>query len=120
MHRISKVLATGIAGLAMLGGALIFLVPTAASAAPANAATVSTAAATCTWQYVVTDGVPNDVRIFPDPNSNSVVGVIHPNQYFSAPYPTTIVAGRQGTRLHVTPYDGWVNFGDWIQFVSCP
>jgi hypothetical protein len=58
MHRISKVLATGIAGIAMLGGALIFVVPTAASAAPANAATVSTAVGTCTWRYVVTDGVP--------------------------------------------------------------
>src|SRR5439155_25965252 len=104
MHRISKVLATGIAGLAMFGSALIFLVPTAASAAPANAATVSTAAATCTWRYVVTDGVPNDVRIFANPDTNSVVGVIHPNQYFSAPSPIILVAGRHGTRMQVTPF----------------
>ena len=103
MHRISKVLATGIAGLVMLGGALIFVVPTAASAAPARAASV-----------------PNDVRIFPNPDSNSVVGVIVPNQLFSAPSPTILVAGRHGTRMQITPFNGWVNFGDWIQLVSCP
>ena len=120
MHRISKVLATGIAGLAMLGGALIFVAPTAASAAPARAATVSTAVGTCTWKYVVTDGVPNNVRIFPNPDSDSVVGVIVPNQLFSALSPTELVAGRHGTRMHITPFNGWVNFGDWIQFVSCP
>ena|SRR5437588_12238536 len=119
MHRISKVLATGIAGLAMLGGALIFVAPTA-SAAPAKAATVSTAVGTCTWKYVVTDGVPNNVRIFPNPDSDSVVGVIVPNQLFSALSPTELVAGRHGTRMHITPFNGWVNFGDWIQFVSCP
>src|SRR5438128_9081545 len=112
MHRISKVLATGIAGLVMLGGALIFVVPTAASAAPARAASVSVG--TCTWKYVVTDGVPNDVRIFPNPDSNSVVGVIVPNQLFSAPSPTILVAGRHGTRMQITPFNGWVNFGDWI------
>ena len=120
MGKISKLLATSVAGLAMLGGALLFLAPAASAASAPRAATVSTAAATCTWRYVVTDGVPNDVRIFPNPDSLTVVGVIHPGQYFSAPYPTTLVAGRHGTRLHITSHNGWVNFGDWIQFIGCP
>jgi hypothetical protein len=101
----------------VIGSAALFVSPTVAGAAEAPVTYTTFAAGSCTWRYVVTDGVFNDVQIFDSLDSTHVIGFIHPNEFFQSPSPYLIAAGRHGTRLQI--YGGWVNLGDWIQLQGC-
>jgi len=75
------------------------------------AATAAAAEPSCLWRYVVTDGVYNDVLIYGDVSSTTVVGRIHPGEEFRTPRPPRLVAGSQGVRLEIR--GGWVGYGNY-------
>lgn len=68
-------------------------------------------APSCLWRYVVTDGVYNDVLIYDDVSSRTVVGRIHPGEEFRTSRPARLVAGSQGVRLEIS--GGWVGYGNY-------
>ncbi|MGH8933532.1 MAG: hypothetical protein ACRDZO_23580 [Egibacteraceae bacterium] len=70
----------------------------------------------CVWRYVVTDGVFNDVLIYDDVSSATVVGRIHPGEEFRTPRPPRLVAGSQGVRLEIR--GGWVGYGNYTVLQS--
>lgn len=115
MNIAKKALASA-AVAAALAGSLVFPAGAMAATHPAAMPSATAAASSCLWQYVVSDGVPNNMRIFADPNSNQVIGSIEPNQYFTSPG-ENFVTGQQGTRLQID--SGWVNFGDWVVLIGC-
>lgn len=87
---------------------------TAASSATPGAqrtAGLSAAVATtmCPWKYVVTDGNPDNLRVFDDPQRDSIVANYAPREVFYAPEPPQIVNGM----MHTTA--GWVGVGNWVQ-----
>jgi transcriptional regulator with XRE-family HTH domain len=63
----------------------------------------------CPWKYVVTDGVPDDMRVFDDPQRDNIIARYVPDEVFYAPEPPQIVNGLMQTE------DGWVGVGDWVQ-----
>jgi transcriptional regulator with XRE-family HTH domain len=63
----------------------------------------------CPWKYVVTDGNPDNLRVFDDPQRDSIVADYAPREVFYAPEPPQIVNGLMRTT------DGWVGVGNWVQ-----
>src|ERR1700736_4269718 len=110
MH-VRRHLAAAMAAAAILASGLSFLAPQAAGAAALPSTAASATATTCTWQYVVTDGIPNDVLIYAGLNSRTVIGRIHPTGYFTTTNPVYLETGNQGVRLPIIgPRRGWVNY----------
>jgi transcriptional regulator with XRE-family HTH domain len=71
---------------------------------------VPTAVATsCPWKYVVTDGNPDDIRVFDDPKRDSIIARYAPNEVFYAPEPPQIVSNMLKTD------HGWIGMGNWVQ-----
>lgn len=66
----------------------------------------------CPWKYVVTDGNPDPLRVFDDPQRDSLIARYAPNEVFYAPDPPQIINGMMKTE------DGWVSLGDWVQRYS--
>jgi transcriptional regulator with XRE-family HTH domain len=63
----------------------------------------------CPWQYIVSDGVPNDVLIANNPNKgHRVIGTYEPSQIFYVPTPVQVRDGMMRT------VDGWITQGNWI------
>src|SRR2546421_1696986 len=113
--RVKKSLATAMAASAILASGLLFLAPQAAGAAPLPSTAASATPTTCTWQYVVTDGIFNDVLIYSGLGSRTVIGRIHPDGFFTATYLVQPATGNQGVRLPIiAPRSGWVNYGNWL------
>lgn len=73
--------------------------------APALAGT----ATYCPWKYVVTDGTSDNVRVFDDPQRDSIIARYAPNEVFYVADPPQIV-----NRMMKTEH-GWIGTGDWIQ-----
>ncbi|MGH8906423.1 MAG: hypothetical protein ACRD0K_07895 [Egibacteraceae bacterium] len=105
-------LASAAVAATLLGGGTL-----SASPASARSAHGDPAQASCLWQYVVTDGVFNDVLIFEHVNSTNVVGRIHPGEHFRSPNPPRLFAGNQGVRLEI--FAGWVGYGNYTAFQHC-
>lgn len=66
----------------------------------------------CPWKYIVTDGHPDDLRVFDDPRRDSIIARYVPDEVFYAPDPPQIVGGMMRTE------QGWVSMGDWVQRYS--
>lgn len=100
-------------GLAIRGGTT----PTSDNAAGVGAVgsqnqpqVAPTAVATsCPWKYVVTDGNPDDIRVFDDSKRDSIIARYAPNEVFYAPEPPQIVNNMLKTDR------GWIGMGDWVQ-----
>lgn len=116
MRIVNKALAPALMAALLSAGALAAPAMASASSAPARVPAATAESSTCLWQYVVTDGVPNNVRIFSGLDSTTVVGQIEPNQYFESPG-FNVESGSQGARLQIDA--GWVNFGDWLVLQGC-
>jgi transcriptional regulator with XRE-family HTH domain len=63
----------------------------------------------CPWKYVVTDGNPDDIRVFDSPQHDSIIGRYVPDEVFYAPDPPRIVNGYLKTE------QGWIGMGNWVQ-----
>lgn len=63
----------------------------------------------CPWKYVVTDGTSDNVRVFDDPQRDSIIARYAPNEVFYVAEPPQIVGGMLRTE------HGWIGTGSWIQ-----
>jgi hypothetical protein len=79
--------------------------PTRTQGMPAPAGT----ATYCPWKYVVTDGNADNVRVFDDPQRDSIIAEYAPNEVFYVADPPQIVNGMMRTE------HGWIGTGDWVQ-----
>ncbi len=112
-------LVAGVAAGFVLGAAVTSSNDSRAGAAPAPAASLvphpgpvagpTVAATMCPWKYVVSDGVPNDLRVFDDPQRDSIIARYVPTEVFYAPEPPQIV----NQMLHTA--NGWVLIGKWVR-----
>ena len=116
MRITKKVVAPALMAALLSAGALAAPVTAFAASAPAHAPAATAESDTCVWQYQVTDGVNNNMRVFSGLDSTDVIGSIEPNQYFDSPG-INIESGSQGERLQID--GGWVNYGDWVVFQYC-
>lgn len=66
-------------------------------------------ATSCPWKYVVTDGNPDDIRVFDDTKRDSIIARYAPNEVFYAPEPPQIVNNMLKTD------HGWIGMGNWVQ-----
>ncbi|HEU5429012.1 MAG TPA: helix-turn-helix transcriptional regulator [Actinocrinis sp.] len=79
--------------------------PTQIHSAPALAGTVTY----CPWKYVVTDGTADNVRVYDDPQRDSIIARYAPNEVFYVAEPPQIVNGMLRTE------HGWIGTGSWVQ-----
>lgn len=63
----------------------------------------------CPWKYVVTDGNADDVRVYDDPQRDSIIARYAPGEVFYAAEPPQIVNNMLKTE------HGWIGMGNWVQ-----
>lgn len=95
-------LGAAVTAVAVRGGAAP---PTQSQGAPAPATTGTY----CPWKYVVTDGEADNVRVFDDPQRDSIIAEYAPNEVFYVADPPQIVNGMMRTE------HGWISTGSWVQ-----
>ncbi|HEU5354897.1 MAG TPA: helix-turn-helix transcriptional regulator [Actinocrinis sp.] len=76
---------------------------------PAHGSPALASVTYCPWKYVVTDGTADNLRVFDDPQRDSIIARYAPNEVFYVAEPPQIVNKMMKTE------HGWIGVGDWVQ-----